>query len=437
MSTFTILNHGTNFHREKTGELISDFGRNMAGTEADFVTSDNTATGDFLICEGPGSAPKNVMRPGTYNPFTGEKKGSFYTLKHMFKSDFYNSFYGSTPYRTKLTGAIAGGGWTDNVAKASLIVFNLATPPDTINLIGWSRGAVTCLRMANMFKGLIPDSIKINIFAVDPVAGGDAGLKKEDTQIIPDTVRNYVAILSMHEKRTTFNPQDLSRIQIKNPQNTKVCFLPFPGTHSMQVQAQKLGKLDSPRKVTYYLAYKFLKKFDTRFKQGYNPANYGQGAICDMYAQMRMDMSDFREHSTSGLSNRLMSKGVFHRREFSKSQMGQYVKISYFINEHHRSVFKRTFPLVYQYLFSSKGDQLAITNQMFGYKAPNPTTKLQFENLAQTAPETLKSLGPFGVFWAWAGFKQFLHVGGPGRGRENIHFNAQGFSNKWPDSYAF
>jgi len=71
----------------------------------------------------------------------------------------------------------SGGGVQENVDNTVelILALNLASQkPDAINMIGWSRGAVTCIRIAwKLYQsqdGNIRD-IPINIFAVDPVAG--------------------------------------------------------------------------------------------------------------------------------------------------------------------------------------------------------------------------------------------------------------------------
>src|SRR5579872_3446501 len=64
MAVFTILNCGTNFDRSKRGELIADFGAQMAGTE--YQT--------YLITDGVGSkGSKSNPMPGRFDPFSKGK----------------------------------------------------------------------------------------------------------------------------------------------------------------------------------------------------------------------------------------------------------------------------------------------------------------------------------------------------------------------------
>jgi len=105
-----------------------------------------------------------------------------------------------------------------------------------VNLVGWSRGAVICIRIAHKMYEVFNDSIECNIFGVDPVAGMDAGEKMVDTQMLNPNVRRYIGVLAMHEMRKTFSPQDWSRMAV-DPAHTTAILLPMPGVHSAQVIA--------------------------------------------------------------------------------------------------------------------------------------------------------------------------------------------------------
>lgn len=100
-----------------------------------------------------------------------------------------------------------------------------------INMVGWSRGAVTSIRQANYLSKEFPD-IKINIFSVDPVAG--LGQDTDDgpysSNILPDNVEEYIIIFAGNEDRFAFPPLPLP----KNLSGTtpRYVYLPFPGDHS-------------------------------------------------------------------------------------------------------------------------------------------------------------------------------------------------------------
>src|SRR5579872_1032499 len=193
---------------------------------------------------------------------------------------------------SKKHAGITGNGWDDNIRHA---IATLADRfPDltaTVNMIGWSRGAVTCLRLANWMKEFLGSNWIVNIFAIDPVAGIDAGTRLRDTYEIPDIVREYVGVLAMDEARGDFRPQDLSRIKVLDPSRTTVSFLPFPGVHNTVVLV-KDHSLNEVTKVVRYLGYKFLCDRGTVFKAP--EAVYSHGQLCRLYAQMQKKRTNYR-----------------------------------------------------------------------------------------------------------------------------------------------
>lgn len=100
-----------------------------------------------------------------------------------------------------------------------------------INMVGWSRGAVTSLRQANYLSTAFPN-IKINIFSVDPVAGlgQDTDYGSYASNTLPDNVDNYIIIFAGNEDRFAFPPLPLP----KNETGTtpRYVYLQFPGDHS-------------------------------------------------------------------------------------------------------------------------------------------------------------------------------------------------------------
>ena len=101
-----------------------------------------------------------------------------------------------------------------------------------VNLTGHSRGAVTCIKIANLLKAKVAElehqspleqadaelleklkKLELNIFNLDPVAGmGDKMVR--DGRVIPSNVANYMATLQLDEMRRDFKPQDMSRVII-------------------------------------------------------------------------------------------------------------------------------------------------------------------------------------------------------------------------------
>lgn len=380
MRTFTVLNHGTAFNRaggEKGEiELIGIFGRHLKGQEVR-VEDGTMYPGSYLINEGPGSpskvdpakselpsniynpagwATKGVATPSHKNPFTGKEKPSKWFGNRRRGKTTKQDFEGETAKYTELWGKVTGGGWTDNVIKTVFTLITLNNPPfnlgiTRVNMLGWSRGAVTCIRIANLMKEVFEDTIQVNIFAVDPVAGRDAGTEKEDTYIIPSNVGYFFSIVARDERRNTFAPQDLSRIDIKSTKTRSVC-LPMPGTHAQQVKHH--AGIKETAEVTWNLAWAFLKHFGTEFQGSPISRIHTVPLMCDKYGAMRFDIDTKvyeKQQTPSSLANRAVH-GVGER-SFLKN-MDDYVAggaQGYFINEHHRTCFKRAFPHLYGFLF--------------------------------------------------------------------------------------
>jgi hypothetical protein len=373
MSVFTCFNHGTGFNRakgEQKKELVHVLSQLVRGQEAS-ITNGVLQTGSFLINEGPGSTSGGLSHPSVNNPYLGTKKGTTSNLSGgmapleaslvesgLIGGDFLAHFRGETPMHWAMTGNITGAGWTDNTARAVFIIqalkFEHGIDIKTVNMTGWSRGAVTCIRIANLISKVFGNEIECNIFGIDPVAGQNAGLNKEDTQILPSCVKNFFAILSSHERRETFKPQDLSRIR---PQShaTRVLFLPMPGTHSQQVC--KTEGLREAYDISIRIAYACLRHWGTDFTSPPDSAVANARDMCEHYALMRykMDQGTYKKKQTSGIVDRIIGIGL-RRREFAKKQnMQHYVvggKTSYWVNEHHRACFQLAYPSLYTTIFA-------------------------------------------------------------------------------------
>lgn len=336
MSVFTFFNHGTAFHRDKEGEIVAEFGRLAAGAEYR----------NFLILDGPGSTPKTAPTPGQFNPFTRHKTG---------KKTLGSSEMGDTHYNWALTGLLAGSGWDDNVMHAVAALAEVEPLPQTVNMIGWSRGAVTCTKLAYVLREFFPQ-VEVNIFAIDPVAGiGNKG--DRDASTIRSNVKNYLALLSMHETRGFFKPQDIKRVTFTSS-STNAIYLPFPGNHSGQVNLDKtcLKGIGEAAQVVWFLGMKFLQHFGTQFTKPPSP-DYSAQEVCNYYAKMKLKMPSYKKSSPGFFGG--LAMGGRKTRDYLKHRVDQYVKNSaYFINEHHRRVFKRAYPALYSYVFEDRGSNV-------------------------------------------------------------------------------
>lgn len=352
MSVFTIYCHGSGGHRDKPDkEIVAYMGRRAMGIEYQ----------NYLILDGVGGEAKGKHNPnpmaGTFNWADRDKSGKAHVPKELggagtsIKSTIKNALL-SKPVIANLE----GHGVEDNARHAIVAIANLQSLPDTINLIGWSRGAVTCLVIANMLfdptttEGLFR-SINVNIFAIDPVAGMDVGIGKdsETRRLIPPTVKNYVGVLAAGENRNTFAPQDLSRVQVVDKAASNVIFLPFPGKHSTVAQDND-PKGIKVSDICFNLAHRFFDRFGSQQSEG-APRTMANGEMLEAYSTILVHSEQYAKIKQKGVFQMAIGKG-FGQREFAKKPEEYTQHSAYFINEHHRVLFETTCPNLYSWLFT-------------------------------------------------------------------------------------
>mgnify|MGYP000968184772 CR=1 FL=1 len=399
MAVFTIFCHGTGEHRgkNKENEIIHDLSDLILGAEYQ----------DFLILDGPGAGE---IIPGTFDPFTIDKnkkktspdwsktdnrildvagwkghgaasdwsENSVKTIANSFahavssggKAGVGLGIAASTPglghlalaggaigsaylsISKKARGNIYGEGMDDNIRHAIATLSELwdgDLSGKTINLIGWSRGAITCIRMANWIKEFYGSGPSINIFAIDPVAGNDLGTKSEDTYIIPDIVKKFIGIIVQDDKRGGFLPQDINRLELQS-QQTEFVLLPFPGSHDTPCRATKSTDYSEVPHITRYLAYHFLNKNGTTFKHADTYAMFSSLQLSNMYANIKLKKTGYAKLGKSGLMKAAM--GGITQRKIS-SELDKYIShdTNFFVNEHHVECFKKAHNNIYNLIF--------------------------------------------------------------------------------------
>lgn len=101
--------------------------------------------------------------------------------------------------------------------------------PTQVNLVGWSRGGISCHMLANaMFKDAELKNIPVNIFAIDPVPG--IGNFQEHRVKLNPNVKEYVGIYARDERSKGF-----SCVIPQTATGTKTSILPMPGRHATLV----------------------------------------------------------------------------------------------------------------------------------------------------------------------------------------------------------
>lgn len=384
MGVFTVYCHGTGFNRVKgteKDELVAWFHNHTDGVEARLGGSLVTP-GDYLINEGPGHGGSGgIALPQQVNPISGDARS-----KGSGKPSFLDHLRGQGAGKqhklvANLSGNVEGTGWDENVTRTVNVIqdlkFEHGKAIDTVNLLGWSRGAVTCIRIAHKLHEVFGTDIGCNIIAVDPVAGQDAGIKMTDTRVLHANVKRYIGILAMHEMRETFRPQDWSRMTIDPA--TEVVMLPMPGVHNAQVI---VGNPRDAAHVSRNLVHALLDDWGTSLN-GKPFAHLNTPAeMCEAYGRLVLSLSEHKSYQTQSGKNTLIGKGL-RRREFAKhSKMDTYTrggKESYWINEHHRACFAAAFPDAYDAIFErlGKGEQLVSAVDFRLWKALADKTALR------------------------------------------------------------
>jgi hypothetical protein len=245
MSVLTIYNHGSGGSSLKPGskgEIVNLFGNNDRSEK--FIGK--------IITEGVGS----IGDPDKKALFVDRdaKNGDY---KGVLVTDFRGGAFASLG---RLAMNIIGGGVDANVQTVLSIIklLNLSgRRPDVINMLGWSRGAVTSNRIAYFLYNMQDpnlQSIPINIFNLDPVPGPGHNAEVDAHTITPN-VKNYVSTYMLGERGAGFKP--LKAI-IVEPEVTKYLILPFRGNHSSGAKMET-----SEGQITFNLAARFLYNHGT------------------------------------------------------------------------------------------------------------------------------------------------------------------------------
>ncbi|MCF5023108.1 hypothetical protein [Pseudomonas lurida] len=257
MTIFTVYFCGTSstkYDDSKStywnGELVSTLAKNNLGKEF----------AEWIIIDGPGSgnlqADELFTEPGGYYKMTGVAFGLGWVenVKHATnimkgKFDWQRETLTEENYKQLKNAGIpiddveTKGSWfwrkynygSRHVTQQQLqeqIIKQFRKDgviPTQVNLIGWSRGGISCTMLANaMWEDSDLKNIPVNIFAIDPVPG--ALNFQGDKVKLGGNVKEYVAIYARDERSLGFNcavPDTDSA--------TKIHIYPMAGRHATLV----------------------------------------------------------------------------------------------------------------------------------------------------------------------------------------------------------
>jgi hypothetical protein len=333
---FTVYNCGTGFNRDRTQEVIANLASRTEGSE----------NRDWMINDGPGSKPGSkatlARTPGLHDPKTGFKT--------------------KAPAFAQLKGITEGYGWDHNVEHAMAVIGAIqtgsTTPITTINMSGWSRGAITCHMLAHALAAHPQtQGIKVNIFAFDPVPGPN-NFKLEQISL-PSNVHHYTAIVMEDEARKIMKPVTFVD-SADEESGKKFRTIALPGAHNTAVITlnSEVGTIGAA------LAHKFLIKHGTRLRAPFllNDVQY-----CELYAKVRLDMAKYRGMTGSKAQKKLL--GVFKR-----SVRNDFHDTPYFVNGHHAKRFEKSFPVLWRMMGQGAPDQATVDREATLLRGRAPTT---------------------------------------------------------------
>ena len=388
MSAFTIFFCGTGSnsfdfaHTNYTaGELISTLAMNHAGHE--FV--------DWIIVDGPGSGniqeAQKWVPAGNYADIRGKLKGNGWeeNVAHavaVLVGTTYEERKKHTRSEIKIlrkagvgvdqeerTGKVGRAllGTTKKVEydlhprispqalqQKKIQIMRKNKPITHVNVIGWSRGGVTCHMFANaLAKTDGWENVPVNIFACDPVPG--AGNFDTHRIRLGRNVARYVAIYAADERSRGFSPvlPSLSR-------RTEFFITTMPGRHATLVGNASIdgdagvNTLFGPGKVTRDLAECFLQEWGTSLKKTLNLTEF---QILKYYEDMMAHAPEYKamqdiSYTRLTQSERAVGKGNGTWKTFGSSTTLSREKV--FVNLHHRWVFERNYGVLYAALFLNR-----------------------------------------------------------------------------------
>ncbi|MBB3241478.1 hypothetical protein FHW68_003004 [Pseudomonas sp. Tn43] len=164
--------------------------------------------------------------------------------------------------------------------------------PTQVNLVGWSRGGISCHMLANaMLNDTALKNIPVNIFAIDPVPG--IGNFQDDKVKLGANVKEYVGFYARDERSKGFCcviPQTTTA--------TKIHIYPMAGRHATLVgNASHDGvsgpkTLAEPGRFVRHFAEVWLKRWGVRLDKALNltPIDLGNlgKAMVDAEAKYRL-----------------------------------------------------------------------------------------------------------------------------------------------------
>lgn len=292
----TVYCCGTNKHRDMETYLIG----NLFRLDSADPQSDTECGGKYIV-DGPGSSHAIAKTKGIIDKVNrNDPKG--------YKFNAQTGQAKSYGLLGRASGLVSGTGWADNVYEVQqwllLVDAKLKkTHPrgiERVNLIGHSRGAVTCTMIAHMMHKTNP-AWEANIIALDPVPGSDAASFRAEKDTIgdlydlPPNVRHYFAMLMEHvssgsAKDIRFQPVFLEKMKFHSAVNLHFTELALPGKHGdlakYEEQEVPLWKISASNCIEY------LTRLGSQFTPQGNQLVMNAAQVLEQYAAVHLQRID-------------------------------------------------------------------------------------------------------------------------------------------------
>ncbi|MCL9782402.1 hypothetical protein M9194_13290 [Vibrio sp. S4M6] len=299
MSVFTIFFHGT-------GSSSTDLHNTASYYEGELISrlasmADGRLFFDYLEVDGVGSGNQDEWLKPVNNRYRNQKLGMAFgagiqsnmeyakgiLIAEQNFSKFGKGHYEvrakkllhSTSDKEEIRELAADLFRADKSRLAHLQRFRWENPVTTVNLIGWSRGGVSCFEFANyLFSDPKTRNLNVNIFACDPVPGGTNQFK--NFKNLNANVRQIVCLFAENEQSTGF------RARMPTLHRDTKSYVSFvPGRHATLVgnahaDGGKKGSLAAkgPYLLTRDFAQKALTGWGTRLRN-INPLDQSEMTV--------------------------------------------------------------------------------------------------------------------------------------------------------------
>lgn len=218
-----------------------------------------------------------------------------------------------------------------------------------VNMCGWSRGGITCFKVANrLYKDPLLRHLPVRMFVFDPVPGSNwgSGHMWRDITINPN-VEKAVIIVAQHERRREFAPA----LPQANGRDIKIDL--FPGNHSSILTLKPKESHNAAFHINLDRAIKFLTKAGTQFS--YTDLLSDQ-RIVELYSDILAHWENFQElkQARPGSARRTVKdlRGV----KIAKLTVGTPLATKYFVNvNHHEKLFRKLYPALHAEITSATG----------------------------------------------------------------------------------